>query len=299
VIIARGELIEIGGSFRIPEIMAASGAILHEVGTTNVNRLGDYENAIGPATGALMRVHTSNYRIRGFTQSTSLNELVGLARKHQLPLIHDIGSGALIDFRALGFQDEPIARESIAAGADLILFSADKLLGGPQAGILAGRQDLIERIEQDPLMRAFRLDKMTLASLEATLRIYLYSDRLNSEVPILRMLNTSVPELRQRADALAVELRSIPGIVSADVREDVAFVGGGSLPDQPLKTVVVELTARDIGAAELASALRSSSPPVIGRAHGGKILLDLRTVFAEQEARLIDAVRQAVARTSV
>jgi L-seryl-tRNA(Ser) seleniumtransferase len=298
VIIARGQLIEIGGSFRIPEVMAASGSILREVGTTNVDRLGDYENAIGPNTGALLCVHPSNYRIRGFTQSTSLAELASLARKHQLPLIHDIGSGALLDFMAYGFQDEPVARDSISAGADLVLFSADKLLGGPQAGILAGKRELIERIERDPLMRAFRLDKMTLASLETTLRIHLHSGRRESEIPVLRMLKISVPELRRRAEPLAARLRSLPGIASAELREDVAFIGGGSLPDQSIATLVVELEARDLGDAKLASALRSSNPPVIGRVRDGKVLLDLRTVFEEQEDLLVESVRQAVSTIS-
>ncbi|HEV3119860.1 MAG TPA: L-seryl-tRNA(Sec) selenium transferase, partial [Gemmataceae bacterium] len=173
VVVSRGQLIEIGGSFRIPEIMGVSGAVLREVGTTNITRLSDYEQAIGPNTAALMQVHTSNYRVSGFTKSVSIDELVALGKKHGLPVFDDVGSGALIDFARFGFSGEPIARQSIAAGVDLVLFSGDKLLGGPQAGILAGRKDLIQKIEKDPLMRAFRLDKMTLAALETTLRLYL------------------------------------------------------------------------------------------------------------------------------
>src|SRR5262249_28304200 len=199
VIISRGQLIEIGGSFRIPEIMGVSGAILREVGTTNITRLADFDRAVGPNTAALMQVHTSNYRVSGFTKSVPLADLVAVGNKHRLLVIDDIGSGALLDFARFGFQGEPIARASIQAGADLVLFSGDKLLGGPQAGILAGRKDLIERIEKDPLMRAFRLDKMTLAALEATLRLYLNEERGLREVPGLRMLGLPLSELHRRA----------------------------------------------------------------------------------------------------
>ncbi len=188
VVISRGQLIEIGGSFRIPEIMAVSGAVLREVGTTNITRLADFENAIGPNTAALMQIHTSNYRVSGFTKAVSLGDLVALGKKHQLPVIDDIGSGALIDFARFGFDGEPLARASVAAGADLVLFSGDKLLGGPQAGIIAGRQDCIELLEKDPLMRAFRLDKMTLAALETTLRLYFSEEKAVGTIPCLRML---------------------------------------------------------------------------------------------------------------
>src|SRR5205807_9581900 len=184
-------------------------------------RLTDYEGAIGPNTGALLRVHTSNYRVSGFTKTVPLAELVTLAKKHGLPVIDDIGSGALLDFSRFGFQGEPVARHSIAAGADLVLFSGDKLLGGPQAGILAGKKELIQRIEKDPLMRAFRLDKMTLAALEATLRLYLDESRALAEVPVLRMLNVPLDELRRRAAALADRLAALPG-VSAMAGDDEA-----------------------------------------------------------------------------
>ena len=204
MIVSRGQLIEIGGSFRIPEIMAVSGAVLREVGTTNITRLADYARAIGPATGALMQVHTSNYRISGFTKAVPLPDLVALGKKHNLPVIDDAGSGALLDFSRFGFTGEPVVRASIEAGADVVLFSGDKLLGGPQAGLIAGRTEWIQKIEKDPLMRAFRLDKMTLAALEATLRLYLDEERALREVPVLRMLATPVAELRQRAEALAL-----------------------------------------------------------------------------------------------
>jgi L-seryl-tRNA(Ser) seleniumtransferase len=293
VIISRGQLIEIGGSFRIPDIMAVSGAILREVGTTNITRLADYEQAIGPNTAALMQVHTSNYRISGFTKTVALEDLVGLGKRRGLPVFDDIGSGALVDFSRFGFRGEPVARESIAAGADLVLFSGDKLLGGPQAGILAGRKELIGKIEKDPLMRAFRLDKMTLAALETTLRLYLHEERALQEIPGLRMLGTSLAELSGRAESLAKCLREVEGLDGVRVREDVAFVGGGSLPDQAIKTHIVELEARALGDAELAHRLRTGTPAVVGRLRDGKLVLDLRTVFPHQEAELVEAVRRA------
>ncbi len=294
VIVSRGQLIEIGGSFRIPEIMAVSGVTLREVGTTNITRLSDFERAIGPDTGALMQIHTSNYRVAGFTKSVPLTELVTLGRKHNLWVIDDVGSGALIDFARLGFEGEPLARASIAAGADLVLFSGDKLLGGPQAGMLVGREECVQRIEKDPLMRAFRLDKMTLAALEATLRLYLREEAALREVPVLGMLGTPLPELRQRAETLAAALADIPGLASIAVVEDVAYVGGGSLPDQKLPTWVVEITPAEISDAELAARLRLGEPAVLGRLRGGKLVLDLRTVFPNQAEALAACVRAAL-----
>jgi L-seryl-tRNA(Ser) seleniumtransferase len=295
VIISRGQLIEIGGSFRIPEIMAVSGAILREVGTTNITRPSDYEKAVGPATGALMRVHTSNYRISGFTKAATLEELVTLGKKHGLPVIDDVGSGALLDFSRFGFSDEPTARESVAAGADLVLFSGDKLLGGPQAGILAGREDLIERIEKDPLMRAFRLDKMTLAALEATLRLYFHEPGALSQIPVLAMLGAPLDKLRQRAENLAAQLHDIKGLRAVRVLEDTAYVGGGSLPDQSMQSWVVEIEAEDMSDGDFAYRLRTAHPSVLGRVRDGRIVLDVRTVFAEQEPDLLEAVRAALA----
>jgi L-seryl-tRNA(Ser) seleniumtransferase len=298
VVISRGQLVEIGGSFRIPEIMAVSGAVLREVGATNITRLSDYEKAITPTTGALLRVHCSNYRITGHTESVELADLVALGRKHSLPVIDDIGSGALLDFARFGFRDEPVARASIKEGADLVLFSGDKLLGGPQAGILAGRKEHIQKIEKDPLMRAFRLDKMTLAALETTLRLYLNEERALREVPVLRLLGTPLVELRQRAEALAVRLREVEGIATVKVSDDVAYVGGGSLPDQTMKTVVLEVEAREVGDADLAYRLRTGNPAVVGRLRDGRLVLDLRTVFSHQEGLLVEAVRRAVVGTA-
>jgi L-seryl-tRNA(Ser) seleniumtransferase len=294
VVISRGQLIEIGGSFRIPEIMGVSGAILREVGTTNITRLADYERAIGPNTGALLQVHSSNYRISGFTKSVTLSDLAALGKKHGLPVIDDIGSGALVDFARFGFQGEPVARASIAAGADLVLFSGDKLLGGPQAGIIAGRKEWIQKIEKDPLMRAFRLDKMTLAALETTLRFYLNEEQALREVPVLRLLGTPLTELRQRAEGLAQRLGEVKGVAAAKACEDVAFVGGGSLPDQAMKTWVVEVEASGLSDAELARRLRMGTPAVMGRLRDGKLVLDVRTVFPRQETALVKTVERAV-----
>jgi L-seryl-tRNA(Ser) seleniumtransferase len=292
-ILSRGQLIEIGGSFRIPEIMALSGAILREVGTTNITRLADYERAIGPNTGALMRVHPSNYRIAGFTQSVPLAELVALGRKHGLPVIDDIGSGALLDFGRFGFEGEPVAHLSIDEGADLVLFSGDKLLGGPQAGLIVGRKAYIEKIEKDPLMRAFRLEKMTLAALETTLRLYLDEESALCEVPVLRMLGTPHDELRQRAETLATKMSGIDGL-AVRTGTDMAYAGGGSLPDQEMPTWVLELEAVGVSDAEMAYRLRTGDPAVLGRLRDGKLVLDVRTIFPYQETALVEAVRSAL-----
>lgn len=293
VIVSRGQLIEIGGSFRIPDIMGVSGAILKEVGTTNITRLADYDKAIGPHTAALMRVHTSNYRVRGFTKAVELPQLVELGKKHNLPVIDDAGSGQAIDLTPFGLPGEPLVSAGIAAGADLVLFSSDKLLGGPQAGIIAGNKALIERIEHDPLMRAFRLDKMTLTALEATLRLYRDPAKALREIPTLQMLTTPLAALRARAAAFTETLQSVPGL-SIEVRDDVAFVGGGSLPDVGVPTVVIALQSASISETEFAARLRTGTPAVVGRVQAGKLLLDLRTVFERQEVELLDAIRNCL-----
>lgn len=292
VVVSRGQLIEIGGGFRIPEILAASGAVLREVGTTNITRLADYERAIGPNTAALMRIHTSNYRVRGFTKAVGLDELVALGKKHGIPVIDDAGSGQVIDLAPFGLPGEPVVSAGIAAGADLVLFSGDKLLGGPQAGVIAGRADLIAYIEADPLMRAFRLDKMTLAALDATLRLYPDPTRALRDIPVLQMLTTPLAALRTRSEAFAQRLSAIPGL-TADVRDDVAYVGGGSLPDVAVPTVVVAVEVVGVSDAELATRLRTGSPAVVGRVQDGRFLIDLRTVFARQEDELHAALNAA------
>ena len=293
VIVSRGQLVEIGGSFRIPEVMAVSGATLREVGTTNITRLSDYERAITPNTAALMRVHCSNYRVRGYTKSVELPELVELGRKHNLLVIDDAGSGQAVDITPFGLPGEPLIPESIAAGADLVLFSGDKLLGGPQCGILAGRAALIQKVEKDPLMRAFRLDKMTLAALEATLRLYRDPAKALRAVPTLRMLTTPLAELKRRCESFAEWLRAIPG-VTVGIWEDVAFVGGGTLPDISVPTVVLAISADRLSDNQHATRLRTGTPAVMGRVQDGRVLLDLRCVFERQEEELLEAVRLAV-----
>lgn len=294
VILSRGQMIEIGGSFRIPEILAASGAILREVGTTNITRLADYEGAIGPATAALLRIHPSNYRIRGFTSSVPLEDLVALGRRTNVPVIDDVGSGALLDLGPFGLADEPIIGHSIAAGADLVLASGDKLLGGPQAGIIVGRQDLVQKLEVDPLMRAFRLDKMTLAALGATLRLYLSGENPLQTIPVLRMLTAKLPDLERRAVALAERFRALPGLAAVQAAPSTAYAGGGSFPDQELSSWEVRLKPAEQGEAAFARQLRIGTPAVLTHVRDGWGCFDLRTIFSEQEDALVEAVRAAL-----
>lgn len=281
VVVSRGQLIEIGGGFRLPEVMAVSGATLREVGTTNITRAIDYERAINPNTGLLLRVHTSNYRVRGFTKSASVAELVEVGRKHGIPVVDDCGSGLAVDLAPFGFKGEPLVSAGIAAGADAVLFSGDKLLGGPQAGIITGRKSLIARIEADPLFRAMRLDKLSLAALEATLRFYRDPEQAIRELPTLRMLTTPLAELRARAEQLAKRL-------GGTVRQEVGYAGGGTLPDVQLPTAVVALKSGTV--TTLTARLRHGTPPVLGRVARNRLLLDVRTVFPEQEDALIAAV---------
>jgi L-seryl-tRNA(Ser) seleniumtransferase len=290
VIVSRGQLIEIGGSYRLPDVMTASGARLREVGTTNKTRASDYQAAIGFETAALMRVHTSNYVIAGFTEQPSLEELAQLAHAHDLPLIDDVGSGALIDFAQFGLTDEPIAPESIRAGADLVLFSGDKLLGGPQCGIIVGRRPLVETIQRHPLARALRVDKITLAALAATLRLYRDPERAKQSIPLLSLLCTSLENLRNRAERLAPQLAAIAGIAHAEVISEKTFLGGGSVPTQQIPTVCVALTPVGRSVDDLAGALRTGKPSVFGRIQRDRLLLDLRSVLPSQDRLLVEAV---------
>jgi len=298
VIVSRGQLVEIGGSYRLPEVMEVSGAKLREVGTTNKTRIDDYRAAIGPNTAALMRVHSSNFAIVGFTEQASLAELVALSARHQLPLIDDIGSGALEDLAAYGIVGEPLVADSIRAGADVVLFSGDKLLGGPQCGIILGRKPLVQKIMQHPLSRALRVDKLTLAALLETLR--LHQDRQTAErsLPLLSLLSTSVANLQQRAQRLAPQLSACAAIKSAEPVESQAYLGGGSVPSQGIASWAIALEPDRGSVDELAASLRSGTPAVFGRISKDRLLLDLRAVFPRDDMRLVEAVQQIQDRTS-
>lgn len=290
VIVSRGELIEIGGHFRLPEIMAASGAILREVGTTNKTRLSDYARAIGEQTAALMLVHPSNYAVVGFTQSVPLTQLVELAGERDLPVIHDSGSGAMIDFAPLGFSDEPLASRSIEQGADVVLFSGDKLLGGPQCGIILGKRKSIRAMSGHPLARALRVDKLTLAALAATLELYRDPQQVVETVPLLRLLSVPLDQLRCRAASIAAAVHSALVVERAEVIGQHSFLGGGSVPTQQLATVCVAITPRATSANSMAAALRAHRPAIVGRIRQDRLLLDLRTVFPAQDGDLIRAL---------
>jgi L-seryl-tRNA(Ser) seleniumtransferase len=270
--------------------MTASGAALKEVGTTNKTRIDDYERAISPQTAALMRVHTSNFKVVGFTEEATLEELVKLGREWKLPVIDDIGSGALVDFAAFGCQGEPVAAESVAAGADVVLFSGDKLLGGPQCGIIVGRKEYVQKISKHPLMRALRVDKLTLAALAATLRLYRDEDVARREVPLLQMLSTPVENLMQRAQRMAQRLSGQGVVARAEPVADVTYLGGGSVPTQQLPTWCVALSPQGMNVDELARLLRSGTPAVMGRVHQDRLYLDLRSVPPRQDGDLAAAV---------
>lgn len=293
VLLARGQLVEIGGSFRLPDIFAASGAILREVGTTNRTRLADYEAALGPQTAAVLRVHPSNYRIVGFAEEPDIGPLAALARSRGTLAIDDIGSGCLLDTTRLGLPPEPSFPASLAAGADLVLGSGDKLLGGPQCGIILGRADLVQRLRRHPLARCVRVDKLVLAALSATLDSYLH-ETAETELPVWSRLTASLDALRARAEAIAKLMADRPDL---DVRiaEDVAPVGGGSLPGTDRPTIVLLL--RPPGSADdFARALRTAPTRVLPRVQDSRVILDLRSVDPTDDVRLADAVREAAGR---
>lgn len=294
VVVSRGQLVEIGGSFRLPEIFEVSGARLREVGTTNKTRLADYERAVGDSTAALLRVHASNFRVVGFTESVGIAELARLARSRGLWCIDDIGSGMLTPGLPPGLAGEPTAAEGLAAGADLVLFSGDKLLGGPQCGVILGTRDAVGRVASDPLMRAVRVDKMTLAALEATIRLALDPARAADRIPLWSFLNSDPAALRERAERLAESLRSVPGL-SASVVATEARLGGGGAPMESLPSSAVRLAPPYPGPfgseAELARGLRLGEPAVVPRVRGGAVLLDLRSLAAGEDARVLEAVR--------
>jgi L-seryl-tRNA(Ser) seleniumtransferase len=280
VIVSRGELIEIGGAFRIPEIMAKSGAVLREVGATNRTHPADYENAVNEKTALLLKVHTSNYKVVGFTAEVSLEQLVALGKKHRLPVMEDLGSGAFVDLSNYGLPKEPIVAERIQAGADVVTFSGDKILGGPQAGLIVGKRDLIARMNRNHLQRALRCGKLTLAALEATLRRYRQSPNIVEEIPTLRAFTRPLEEIRKMSEVLLPELQKALGAeFELRLEESTAQIGSGALPTEELPTLVVSIEHQKMSANSIAQKFRAANPPIIGRINNDRFLLDLRCIF--------------------
>ena len=293
VVVSRGQLVEIGGSFRMPDVMATSGAVLREVGTTNKTHLADYERALSDATGAILRVHHSNYRIVGFAEEPSIEDLAALGRARGVPVIDDLGSGALVDLVRFGLAAEPLVTASVRAGADVVCFSGDKLIGGPQSGIIAGRSDWIRQIRKNPLARAFRCGKLTLAALEATLKLFLAPDKLVERHPIYRMLALTPGELARRAENMAASLRkALPASAAVEVEDGASQVGSGAVPVETLPTKVVAVRSTALPPEELARRLRSSTPPVFARIHKDAVLFDLRTIQPGEDALVERAIAE-------
>ena len=283
VVVSRGELVEIGGSFRVPDVMAKSGGILREVGTTNRTHLRDYENAIAPNTGLLLKVHTSNYSVVGFTAEVSLPELVDLGVAHQLPVMEDLGSGTFIDFSKYGLLKEPTVQESVTAGADVITFSGDKLLGGPQSGIIVGKKEVVDRIKKNPITRALRIDKLTLAALESTLRLYRDEEKAVRIIPTLGMIMLPLEEIQKRAQQLADAIKK-----SGDTRLHIQLIerssktGGGALPLMELPSLCVGIQIKGISPNVLEKTMRSNDPPIIGRIEDDLFVMDPRTIQKDE-----------------
>jgi L-seryl-tRNA(Ser) seleniumtransferase len=287
VVVSRGELVEIGGSFRIPDVMAKSGAAMREVGTTNRTRITDYEKAITEKTRLLLRVHRSNFQIVGFTERPSLEELVALGRAKNIPVLEDLGSGALFDLAQVGVADEPGVTDSLRAGVDVVTYSGDKLLGGPQAGVLSGRPELIAKCRSNPMFRALRVDKLSYAALEATLLDYLRQD--HDAIPALRMMRMTAEEVRRRAEELKATIEmNLPKTgevrLRMEILPDESVIGGGAAPGSNLKTYVLAVTCARRSAEELAAQLRGNVPPIIARVEEGRVLFDLRTVLEDERS---------------
>lgn len=296
VIVSRGQLVEIGGSFRMPDVMAASGAILKEVGTTNKTHLKDYLAAVGENSAAIMRVHHSNYRIVGFASEPSIEELVGLAKKLDLYVFDDLGSGALVDLKAYGIEHEPLVQDSIEAGVDVACFSGDKLIGGPQAGIIVGKASIITKIRKNPLTRAFRVGKLTIAGLEATLRLFLRPEKLAEEHPIYRMLAMELKEIERRAKAMVKAIRPVIGVrAGISVIDGGSQVGSGAVPVETIPTRLIQIVPQNISAETLGQELRRNIPPIFTRVQKGAVWMDLRTVAKNEEKIIRDALLRVIA----
>ncbi len=292
VIVSRGELVEIGGSFRVPEVMKQSGTKLVDIGTTNKTHLWDYESAITENTAALLKVHTSNYRILGFTDSVNLKDLVELGKKNNIPVIEDIGSGVLVDLRKYGLGYEPTVQESIAAGIDVVTFSGDKLLGGPQAGIIIGKKCYIDKMKKNQLTRAFRIDKLTLVALEATLKLYLDEEKAIKTIPTLRMLTESLDSVNKKAKTLYDMILSKKLDLEIGIDKDYSEVGGGALPLEELPTHVVTIRPNNISSSQLEDRLRKYSTPIFTRVNDDRVIIDLRTVKEEQYETIVQALTE-------
>ena len=300
VVVSRGELVEIGGSFRIPDVMAKTGAILKEVGTTNRTHLKDYALAIQESTGLLLKVHTSNYRVTGFTASVSLSDLVSLGKSRGVAVMEDLGSGTLVDFSRYGMQKEPTVQESVASGADIITFSGDKLLGGPQAGIILGTGAILDSIKQNPLTRALRIDKLTLAALESTLRLYRDPEKAIQAIPTLRMLTLPMKEIQNRADRLCALLSDTVDLrLSLTQHALSSRAGGGSLPLLDIPTVCVGMQVAGLSTHAVESFFRHNTPPVIGRIEADVFLMDVRTLQDDELPWIQTAVVALLKRTAV
>jgi L-seryl-tRNA(Ser) seleniumtransferase len=294
VVVSRGELVEIGGSFRVPDIVAKGGARIVEVGTTNRTHARDYEGAIGPETGALLKVHRSNFRQSGFVAEVDVDELAEIAHKHDLPVIHDLGSGLLPEAESLGLPWEPSVRGSLDADADIVTFSGDKLLGGPQAGVIVGRAELIERLRKNPLLRALRVGKLTIVALEATLREWRDEGVARSEIPAMAMIVADGDALHKRAERIADALRGGAPSAQIEVAQDVTEIGGGSYPGAELETWILRIKIPGRSERELEAACRAGDPPVIGRIRDDALVLDPRTVLSGEEAVFIDRVAEVL-----
>jgi len=290
IVVSRGELVEIGGSFRVPDVMEQSGAKLVDVGTTNKTHLWDYENAIGEDTAAFFKVHTSNYKILGFTESVSIKDLVVLGNKNNIPVIEDIGSGVLIDLQKYGLTHEPTVQESVEAGADIVTFSGDKLLGGPQAGIIVGKKRFIDKMKKNPLTRAFRIDKLTMAALEATLKLYLDEEVAIKTIPTLKMLTESFSSIMERANVLYKMIVAKELDLEVNINKDYSEVGGGSLPLEKLPTCTITLKSKSISVSQLENRLRKYRMPIFTRVQDDRVIIDLRTIKEEQYEIIVQAL---------
>jgi L-seryl-tRNA(Ser) seleniumtransferase len=296
VVVSRGELVEIGGAFRIPDVMKRSYALLREVGTTNRTHLDDYQEAIGPQTALLLKVHTSNFRVVGFTSDVALPELIQLGKQHHLPVMEDLGSGCLIDLTKYGLLKEPTVQEVMKTGVDVVTFSGDKLLGGPQAGIILGKKEVLDLVKANPLTRALRIDKLTLAALESTLLLYLDEKKAMEEIPTLQMLTFDRVRLKRRGQRLLKRLAGISGI-EATLKEDVSQVGGGSLPLQELPTLVIAIRPLSSSVNDFERNLRKGNPPVISRISKEELILDLRTICDEEIPLIAIGIQEALTPT--